>query len=44
MVFEDEKGSKYKGKANNAVKGEVCGVDIEPTHAGDGYIGINKWP
>ncbi len=43
MVFEDEKGDKYKGKAHNVVMGKVYGVEIEPTHSKDGYISINKW-
>ncbi|MBA7633686.1 hypothetical protein ES703_41257 [subsurface metagenome] len=43
MVFEDEKGDKYRGKAHHVVKGKVYVVEIEPTHSKDGYISIIKW-
>ncbi len=43
MVFEDESGDKYKGKAHNVVKRKVYGVEIELTDSEDGYITINRW-
>ena len=43
MVFEDEKGHKYKGKTHSVVIGKVYGVEIESTPSKDGYISISKW-
>lgn len=43
MVFEDEKGDKYKGKAHDVAKRKVYSVEIEPADSKDGYINIIRW-
>jgi flavin reductase (DIM6/NTAB) family NADH-FMN oxidoreductase RutF len=43
MVFEDEKGHKYKGKTHSVVIGKVYRVEIESTPSKDGYISISRW-
>ena len=43
MVFEDENGDKYRGKAHHVVKGKAYSIDIDAIPSKDSYPSILKW-